>query len=220
MSQQINLILPELRPRFDWLALHVVAGLAGAILLVLLTLVQWQSFRLSRQQSEEANINGQLLNLQQQVQMLGRTLTGRSANPDLPKEIAAIKAGIEQRREVLAFVGRGTGEPGQDFSQLLEGFARQAVDGVWLVGFDLSRNNIEIRGRLLDPAMLPVYIGRLDGDAVFAGKRFAALEMKDVDPAAEHPDRERKEETSPAPKRHFTEFVLRTEAVAPTERTP
>ena len=36
MSQQINLLLPELRPRFDWLALPVVAaaGLAGLLLLV------------------------------------------------------------------------------------------------------------------------------------------------------------------------------------------
>ena len=28
MSQQINLLLPELRPRFDWLALPVVLGAA------------------------------------------------------------------------------------------------------------------------------------------------------------------------------------------------
>ena len=38
MSQQINLLLPALRPRFDWLALPVVIGVAlvGLVLLGIL----------------------------------------------------------------------------------------------------------------------------------------------------------------------------------------
>jgi hypothetical protein len=40
MSQQINLLLPELRPRFDWLALPVVLGaaLVGLLFVVAMAL--------------------------------------------------------------------------------------------------------------------------------------------------------------------------------------
>ena len=41
MSQQINLLLPALRPRFDWLGLPVVAGaaLVGLALISLMAIL-------------------------------------------------------------------------------------------------------------------------------------------------------------------------------------
>jgi len=220
MSQQINLLLPELRPRFDWLALPVVAGIAAAGLLLLLALAQVQSFRIDRQKAAEADLNGQLLNMQQQVQTLGQSLAARVPSASLPIEIAALRTGVAQRQEVLAFVGRSDGGAAPGFANMLQGFARQSIDGVWLVGFGLAGNDVEIRGRLLDPARLPVYIDRLNDDAAFTGRRFSALEMKAVDPAAEPRDTTRAEPARTAPGGRFTEFMLRTETVPVTEKAP
>ncbi len=218
MSQQINLLLPALRPRFDWLALPVVTGAALAGLFLLLVLAQVQAFRVDRLSGEEAAINGQLLNLQQQVQSLGKSLSDRHGNADLPLDIAAAKIGVAQRQEVLSFVGQGTIGKGSGFSDMLQGFSRQAVDGAWLVGFGLALDGIEIRGRLLDPALLPVYIDRLNDDAAFAGRRFTALEMKAVDPAAERRDEAKKAEPRPVVGGRYTEFVLRTESAPLAEK--
>lgn len=218
MSQQINLLLPELRPRFDWLALPVVAMVAVAGLLVLLLLAEFQSVRGGQLKSQEADINGQLLNVQQQVQTLSQSLGARQPSATLPQEIAAMKTAVEQRQEVLAFVGQASA--GSTFSAMLEGFSRQSLEGVWLTGFGLAPKNIEIRGRLLDASLLPTYIERLNTDSAFQGRRFSALEMKGVVPVVDARPGVQSASTAPATTlgRPYTEFVLRTEVPVGGER--
>lgn len=207
MSQQINLLLPELRPRFDWLGLPVVIGVALAGIVLLTAVTQFQSFREARLKGQAASIEGQFLNLQQQAQLLGHTVANRKPNATLPLEIAAAREGVAQRREVLDYVAQGMTERDGAYSALLQGFANQAGDGVWLVGFSLGPNALEIRGRLLDPAILTRYIDRLNGEPAFAGRRFAALEMKAVDPSAPSTA-----QGKIAPPSRYTEFVLRSDA--------
>lgn len=211
MSQQINLILPELRPRFDWLGLPVVAAtsLAGVLLVTGLALAgTWQVERLTQR---DAEVKGQLQVLQQQVKALGESLGARQGDTRLPGQIEAARRAVAQRQEVLAAVATNdTSGPG--FSGLLQGFAQQTVNGVWLVGFSFGRGEVEIRGRLIDAALLPVYIDKLNEEPAFAGRRFAALDMKAVDPAAPG-EGARPGVRAAGP---YTEFVLRTER-PPTE---
>lgn len=218
MSQQINLLLPELRPRFDWLALPVVVGAALLGLLVLFVLAEVQLLRVSQLRNDEAAVNGQLLNLQQQVQSLGQAVSTRKPNEALVPEIENAKTGVEQRQQVLSFIAQGDISKGGGFAGMLQGFSRQTVEGVWLVGFGLASSGIEIRGRLIDPALLPVYINKLNGDEAFAGRRFSALEMKGVEPVVE----EVKDKTvQPLSKGgRYTEFVLRTESAPVQEKAP
>lgn len=224
MSQQINLLLPELRPRFDWLGLPVVVGAAGLGLLAVVALAQVQTLQIGRLKGEEATLNGQAQNLQQQVQSLGRLLGNRQPNAALPPEIEAEKAALTERQQVLAFVAQGDAAGRSGYAEILRGFARQRVEGSWLTGFALSRDGIEIRGRLLDPALLPTYINRLNGDPVFAGRRFGALEMKGVDPVADPPANAGpatgSEPAAKAPGIRYTEFVLRSEPAPAAEKTP
>ena len=223
MSQQINLLLPELRPRFDWLALPVVVATAGVTLLVFLLFAGYQSLRSDRLKGQEADINGQLLNLQQQVQAVQQTLAARQPSVTLPQEIADMKVAVDQRREVLDFVSRAGVSGNSAYSGVLEGFSRQAGEGVWLVGFGLSGKDIEIRGRLLDATLLPAYIERLNGDAAFQGRRFSALEMKGVVPVVEAragqvPVNANAPQAA-SPGRPYTEFTLRSGAATVGERT-
>jgi hypothetical protein len=209
MSQQINLLLPELRPRFNWLALPIVLAAAVAVVVFQVVLVQVQSFREARLKVESATMEGELLNLQQQVQLLGRTVAERKPSADLPERIAAERAGVAQRRQVLQHVEQLADETGTSYSDLFAGLANQAREGVWLVGFVLAPGALELKGRMLDPNMLPSYIDRLNGEVAFAGRRFAALEMTGVDPAALPVSPGGTVEPTP-----YTEFVLRTELVS------
>ena len=107
MSQQINLLLPELKPRFDWLALPVVASLALAGLLLLVGLSTVTAMRADSLRAKEAAIKTQLLALQQQVQTLGQSLGARQGDSMLDKQIAAARLGVAQRQEVLNVSGPG-----------------------------------------------------------------------------------------------------------------
>jgi hypothetical protein len=217
MSQQINLILPALRPRFDWLALPVVAGaaLAGLVLISLLAVVGMT--QAANLKAREAEIRSQLAAVQQQVQALGQSLAARKGDSALDNQITAARLGVTQRQEVLAVIAQGDVTQGNAYSGLLQGFSRQIVDGVWLVGFGFADKEIEIRGRLLDPALLPTYINRLNDEPAFAGRRFAALDMKGVDPADEKRDEAPSSVKAKVPAR-YTEFTLRTELVAGPEK--
>lgn len=217
MSQQINLILPALRPRFDWLALPVVAGaaLVGLVLVsILAALGVNQAMNL---RAHEAEIKNQLAVVQQQVQSLGQSLAARQGDTSLERQITAVRLGVTQRQEVLAVIAQGDVAQGNAYSGLLQGFSRQTLEGVWLLGFGFADKEIEIRGRLLDPALLPTYINRLNDEPAFAGRRFAALDMKGVDPADEKPEAAATAVKAKAPAR-YTEFTLRTELVAGQER--
>lgn len=209
MSQQINLLLPALRPRFDWLALPVILAVAATGLLLLGLLVQFQTLREARLKTDSADIEGDLLNLQQQAQLLGQALSERKPSAELPEQIASARAGVIQRREALLHVEQQAAESRATYSELFAGLANQAREGVWLVGFVFAPNELELKGRLLDPAMLTSYIDRLNAEPAFAGRRFAALEMTGVDPAAA-PVRQGGA-VEPA---RYTEFALRSEPVA------
>ncbi|UCV19887.1 PilN domain-containing protein [Ferribacterium limneticum] len=217
MSQQINLLLPALRPRFDWLALPVVASvaLAGLVLIsILAVLGLTQAVNLK---ASEAEIKNQLAAVQQQVQTLGQSLAARQGDTSLDRQIATARLALTQRQEVLAVIAQGDITQGSAYSGLLQGFSRQIVDGVWLVGFGFADKEIEIRGRLLDPALLPTYINRLNDEPAFAGRRFAALDMKGFEPADDKGNDPASSVKTRVPAR-YTEFALRTELVVGQEK--
>ena len=211
MSQQINLLLPELRPRFDWLALPVVGGAALLALLLLVAVGSYNLVRSNGLAARDVSLRTQVQSLQQQVQQLATRLGARRGDTTLDDQLTAARLAVTQRQEVLDIVTRGDLAAGSTYSGLLQGFARQGMNGVWLVGFGFAQNEIEIRGRLAEPALLPTYIQRLNGEPAFAGRQFAALDMQGVDPSATRPG---EAAPSPAAERtrqpRYTEFVLRT----------
>lgn len=217
MSQQINLLLPALRPRFDWLALPVVAGAAVVGLVLIAILAVLGVSQAANLKDREAEIRNQLAAVQQQVQALGQSLAARQGNTALATEIAATRLAVTQRQEVLAVIAQGDVTQGNAYSGLLQGFSRQIVDGVWLLGFGFAGQEIEIRGRLLDPALLPTYISRLNDEPAFVGRRFATLDMKSFDPA-DDPRNDAVSATKPRVQAPYTEFTLRTELTVGQEK--
>ena len=213
MSQQINLLLPELRPKFDWLGLPVVLALALTCLLGLVAIAQGQAGKLDGVKRQAGLVAAEVGGLQQQLQLLAQTLRQRQGDASLPQKIAVAKIGLADRQEVLSFVGTDDQGRSPAFGSLLQGFSRQSMPGVWLVGFDLTPETVEIRGRLLDPALLPAYISRLNTDLAFVGRRFAALEMKAVDPAVVQLAAPQAN-ARPAVGGRYTEFALRTDPLA------
>lgn len=179
MSQQINLLLPELRPKRDWLAFPVVAVAALAGLALMAGAGIWGRFQVQAQTQRQAQADAELKTLQQQVQGLAQALAGRRPNAALQAEIDSLNESLRQREEALRVLEEGKVGVDGGYASLMRGFARQVMDGVWLTGFSTAGQDVEIRGRLGDPSLLPQYIRRLNGEATFQGRRFSALEMQD-----------------------------------------
>lgn len=183
MSQQINLILPELRPRFDWLGFPVVVIASLLALLLVACVFSWQQLQVARLQAEEVAIKGQLDSLQVQLQALGQAIGARRGDPKLPEAIAEQRTGNAERKNVLDLLAKGAAGNESGYVGAFQGFSRQTLDGLWLTGFALASDGFEIHGALLEPSLLPRYIDKLNKEPAFAGRRFAALDMTGVDPA-------------------------------------
>lgn len=224
VTQQINLYDPRLRPRRE-LATARNLGLGAAALLVLTTaLALYLSSEAARTTAAHRALQSEVQAEQERVQMLTKANAERRVSPDLAAEMANTKALLATREEVMEVLDSGRLGNTSGFSETMYGFARLATSDVWLTGFSVSAGgeNIEIRGRMLDPAKLPAYVQRLSKEPVFHGRRFAALDMRSVEPELSAPESAAAgavvpvASAQPAALQRFVEFVLRSANMLPS----
>lgn len=189
MAQQINLYDARLERRRDWLALHYVAGLAGALAVLVGVSGYLVRMDLPALTAQAATAESQLEAVRAQVAKLEGQVAERKPDPGLIRELEATQRLLGARSEVLATLRRSLGPDVHAFADYLRGLARQSVNGLWLTGFSIGAGGkgMEIRGRTTDPALLPEYIRRLNREAAFQGQTFAALKLeaaKSAKPAA------------------------------------
>lgn len=220
MAQELNLLNPALRPRHDWLAFRSVA--LGALLAfgVVCAGYGYATYRHATVAAGEAAIKSRQAALQQELQSLQAKLAARVPDPALEEERQKLAAALQQREAVLALAQRMAAPERLPVTEVMRGFSRQRIEGVWLTGFAVTADGIDIRGRLLDHSLLPVYIRRLNSEPAFRGRSFAALDMQSVVPSSgasgETGAKASAAGTTAAEPAAFTEFALRTSLAAET----
>ncbi|MFB0936567.1 MAG: hypothetical protein QMB52_12405 [Propionivibrio sp.] len=222
MSQQINLYEARLRPRRE-LATGRNLGAAGLALLALVAgTAVWVGMEAARKTEAAAAIQKQLGEQQVQLTALSKAVAERRVSPALAADLDKARATLAAREEVMETLESGRQGSSAGFSAIMSGFARQAQKDLWLTSFVVARGgeDIEIRGRVLDPSGLPAYVQRLGSEPVFQGRRFSALEMIDRESTDEKAELSAKASPGaiapPAALKppRFVEFVLRSEHAA------
>lgn len=222
MSQEINLLNPALRPKFNLLTFKPVASVALVILLALGATYAYTSAELERSIKQRQGGERTLGDLQTAVREAQAALAGMRPNPALAAQIEAGEAQLARENDILARVSESTATASGGFADVMRGFSRQIIDGVWLTAFSSNSQGMEIHGRLTNPGLLPTYLERLNGEPAFRGRRFAALDMQDSalrDAAGMQPANARMPPKAsaglPPLSVPFTEFALRA-SLAPT----
>lgn len=190
MAQQINLFDPALKRQRNWLTLGSVATLAVGLIVAVGALGYVERRALVPLTALSAGNEAQIKAVREQIMALGQQMANRKPDPRLEQEVAARRFLLATRGEVLTLLRKSVGEEaGPPFADYLRGFARQAVPGLWLTAFSLEAQGggMEIRGRTVDPALLPAYIRRLNSEPVFQGRAFAALKLDTGKPDAPAP---------------------------------
>jgi len=215
MTQQINLYEARLRPRHK-LATARSLGLGAAILLAMVSaFAGYARLGAERRGAELSEVQAAVRAEQERVTALAKAVAERRVSPALSAELAKIRMQLETRQEVVDVLASGSLGNTEGFSGVMFGFARQAQADVWLTGFSVAGGGeeIEIRGRLLDPAKLPPYVQRLSNEPVFRGRRFAMLDMHNVEPEVPKADAAAAAQAPATVTSRYVEFVLRTESV-------
>lgn len=216
MSQEINLLNPALRHKRDWLAFDMVAGGAALALLVVVVFYAFAAVQARTAQQRYAALADEVQMGQKELQAATAQLATRKSDPALEQEAERLKSALNQRRELFRMASGFASSGNGGVADVMRGFSRQIVDGVWLTGFVVAPDDFEIRGRLLDSSLLPTYIRRLNAEPALRGRQFVALDMRavaeDVAAAGAANPAEKPKVVSTVPR--YTEFVLRASAAS------
>lgn len=217
MRQNINLFNPAFRKQRRIVTIGTVAQLLGITLAVLGGYHYTLQQQVKGLTEELRSADGLLKSQRGYVDRLkGKTAAKRDAQ--LESDIARLEAELKIARDSMeALKGGGFGNQ-QGFAEYLRAFSRQSLNGLWLTGFTISGSGeLEIRGRVLSPDLVPSFIQRLNREQVLAGRSFARLEMnRPPEPVADKGKDAKK--APPAPR--FLEFSMATSEVIKTEKTP
>lgn len=222
MSQNINLFSPAFRKQRQLLTLATVAQCLG------LTLVAFFGYHYYLQQQ----VNGLAAELGSSEALLKsqrshvEKIQGRAgaAKPDvqLDADIARYENELKLARESVDALKGGAFGNQRGFAEYLRAFSRQSVNGLWLTGFTIvGGGEVEIRGRVLSPDLVPSYIQRLNQEKVLTGVSFARLEMSrpKAEPVAAKEGSKDKDARKAVRTPRFLEFSLATTDVAKPEKT-
>jgi len=214
VRQQVNLFNPAFLPQKEVLG----ARMMGVALLVLVAGIAALGISLrarTAQMQVEADAGAaQLARKQARLASVNTEFAPRSKSPELDNQIVDAQAQLAALRHVSSVLQRGELGDTTGFAGYFRAFARQSAPGLWLTGVTVAGNNIGIRGRTTDPAMVPGYINRLTQEPLLQGKTFASLQIGQAE-AVQTQGPDGKTVRTPAP---FVEFSL--QSVAAQEPRP
>ncbi|MBI3096237.1 MAG: PilN domain-containing protein [Rhodocyclales bacterium] len=186
MSAQINLYHPRYLRRRELLTLGNVMLAAAAVYLLLAAAGgwAWQNAATRSQAATAAEV--QLKAVKGQVDAATNAASVRKPSPQLIGELERAEGMLRRRGDIARLLESGAVGNTGGFADYLRGFARQVPEGLWLTGFSINSggSDMEIRGSMLDAALLPEYIRRLGNEKAFQGRSFASLTMNRAEPSA------------------------------------
>jgi hypothetical protein len=221
MSQQINLFNPAYRKRRIVLtALRVIIFCGLAV--VAMSGFWFYEYQVVNGLKEELRSAQNLLKAQRtRVDQVVTARTARQKDQTLENEIQRLEAELKGAREQFDTLTGGAAGDTRGFAEYLRAFSRQSIDGLWLTSLEIRvGGEITIRGRAVNPGLVPAYIQRLDREEVLRGRSFAAFNIARPESDAGLAATQKKTPATP----RFLEFSLATAepsgGAARTDRAP
>jgi MSHA biogenesis protein MshI len=98
------------------------------------------------------------------------------------KELASLRKTETRQRQMHDALRSTVTSAAPGFSQYLQALGRQSQPNLWITGLVLrdEGRDMDLTGRMTDPAALPIYLTRLQQEDRFAGRRFAQIELRAI----------------------------------------
>jgi hypothetical protein len=210
VSQQINLFNPALEQQKKVFAARTMAQALAVLLLGVVALGFYGEARVAALQKRADAGAAQLARKQARLAIVASEFAPRLQSPALQGELAETETRLASLRQVAGVLDRGELGNTDGYSEYFKALARQNVEGLWLtaVSVGAAGNEIGVRGRALDAALLPGYLGRLAHEKTMQGKAFGSLQISQAAPLRVV-GKDGKEAAAPAP---YVEFSLQSKA--------
>lgn len=211
MSQQINLFNPVFLKQRKLFSALAMAQALGVVVLMMAAGAGYAHYKAARMSKDAATMAARLTRAQERLVQT----VDKARQPPLDKAVVDELAREEQKKKdaqrVLAFIQGGALGQSERYTEYFRALSHKSMPALWLTGFVIgNEGDIEIRGRALQPALVPAYLKELRGEPVFAGKSFGAIAMRaGAEPAAEQKEKARADAAAP-----YVEFMLSSSSAA------
>jgi len=178
--QQINLYVSGSgKDGADISLLNMVQGL-GFIAICAMLFYGYSFFQTSeiKQQIEESNKT--LFTEQTRLAEITAEYLRQRSGMTLEQELRKVETDLAVQREIINTMKSGVLGNTRGYSEYMQAFARQVVNGLWLTGFKIEGDAVQmsISGAALAPELVPGYIKRLNNEKAMRGKTFTSLQMQ------------------------------------------
>jgi len=176
MTHNINLYDASLRARRDLLAPAPALAMVGGAVVCIALAVGWARGAAS-QLAPIAEQGAAALRTRQAALQVAVETSSKKPDAEVQSAIAEAQRTLVQRRAALQMLAASPIDNAGGFAARLEALARQSVDGLWLTGMALRQDDVVLKGRAMQPQLIPVYVQRLDREPSLQGRAFKALEV-------------------------------------------
>ncbi|MEO8154483.1 MAG: hypothetical protein ABI605_15540 [Rhizobacter sp.] len=202
MTQNINLYDASLRSRRDWLTAETAVAAIGACTVAIALSAGWYRHDLAKVRDPAAATSSELQTAQAELADLTQRMAEAKPDARLQAELLLAQTTLTQRHAALDLLrGGGLGNE-SGHAAALSAFARQSINGLWLTGLVLDNQQVALRGRALNPDLIPSYVTRLNKESALQGRSFRALDIERPLQAADAAA------STPARSAAFVEFSL------------
>ena len=222
MSQQINLYNPLfLRREKHFSAITMLWSLL--VMVVFLAAYSAYVTYAARAPEELAKYHEeQIKNKRSELANIVARYSPEGRNKQLEADVRNLESTLASRQEIWRALSSLEPGTGGGFADYLEAFSRRAVAGVWLTGFSIggTAGDLTIRGRVLRPELVSVFLSALGEEEVMRGRKVMELKLQANDEAlptavaAAPPDAA----VAAAAQVRFVEFSVRAPAAFPELR--
>jgi hypothetical protein len=184
MEQQVNLYQPILGVEKRLFSARAIA--VGLVILAvsLATLGAFGAWRIGRVEGSIADSEKRQSAQLARVERAGAALQPKKSIAELDADAKELDADIAARERALELVQRGAVSPATGFAARLEALARRQIDGLWLhtVVVGSGEGRLALRGKAVDPRLVPAYLAALAEEGALAGVRFDKLALHRASP--------------------------------------
>lgn len=180
MSQQINLYSPIFLGKKKYFsAATLLQGLA-LIAISMTTFYAYALYQVSALGTQANDLSKRLEVERARLVKVTAEFAPQQQSGALEEEIRLVETQLATNQKIAAAFRGGAVSATQGFSEFMRALARQSVNGLWLTGFDVSgsESNMTISGRTLFPALVPVYLQRLNAEPAIKGRQLVSLQMR------------------------------------------
>lgn len=210
MSQQINLFNPIFLKQKKYFSVVTMLQAMGLIVVGAAIFYAYANHQVRQMSEQMQGMTARYESEQKRFITYTNEFSPQRANQQLNDELSGLEAQFTSQDKLISTLKSGAIGNTKGYSEFMRAFARQAVNGLWLTGFDINGDgaHMSIQGAVTNPQLLPAYIQRMNQEEIMRGKTFSVLQMKQAQGVDEK-----------SPPRAYVEFTMQsTDVVAEVKK--